>query len=85
MKEQMFKFLQRKTPNLLKVKSVKLKDIDDDNGSINEHYIVNCLLQTPDTSIPINNVLGRKEKICLVNVSVFNDWLNGENCIKWLN
>lgn len=84
MKEQIFNFIQRKTPNLLKVLDVKLKDTDDEHGIINEHYVVRCLLQVPDTSIPINNMLGKKEKICLVSVSEFNSWLKGEDSIKWV-
>jgi len=51
MKKQIFNFIQRKTPNLLKVLEVKLKDTDDEHGIINEHYVVRCLLQVPDTSI----------------------------------
>ena len=84
MKEQIFNFIQRKTPNLLKVLEVKLKDTDDEHGIINEHYVVRCLLQVPDTSIPINNMLGKKEKICLVSVSEFNSWLKREDSIKWV-
>ena len=79
-----FDFIQRKTPNLLKVLEVKLKDTDDEYGFINEHYVVRCLLQVPDPSIPINNMLGKKEEICLVSVSEFNNWLKGENSIKWV-
>lgn len=55
-----------------------------EHGIINEHYVVRCLLQVPDTSIPINNMLGKKEKICLVSVSEFNSWLKGEDSIKWV-
>jgi hypothetical protein len=84
MKKQIFNFIQRKTPNLLKVLEVKLKDTDDEHGIINEHYVVRCLLRAPDTSIPINNMLGKKEKICLVSVSEFNSWLKGEDSIKWV-
>jgi len=74
MKKQIFNFIQRKTPNLLKVLEVKLKDTDDEHGIINEHYVVRCLLQVPDTSIPI----------CLVSVSEFNSWLKREDSIKWV-
>jgi len=56
MKEQIFEFIKIKTPNLLEVLDVKLKDTDDEYGIINEHYIVRCLLQAPDTSIPVYNI-----------------------------
>lgn len=84
MKKQIFNFIQRKTPNLLKVLEVKLKDTDDEHGIINEHYVVRCLLQVPDPSIPIDNMIGKEEKICLVSVSEFNSWLKREDSIKWV-
>lgn len=84
MKKQIFNFIQRKTPNLLKVLEVKLKDTDDEHGIINEHYVVRCLLQVSDTSIPIDNMIGKEEKICLVSVSEFNSWLKREDSIKWV-
>ena len=84
MEKQIFNFIKRKTPNLLKVIDVKLKNPLDDYGIINEHYIVRCLLQVSDTSIPINNMLGKVEKNCLVSVSEFNNWLKGEDSIKWV-
>jgi hypothetical protein len=84
MKEQIFEFIKIKTPNLLGVLEVKLKDTDDEYGIINEHYIVRCLLQAPDTSIPVYNMLGERERVCLVSVSEFNSWLKNENSIKWI-
>jgi hypothetical protein len=84
MKEQIFEFIKIKTPNLLEVLDVKLKDTDDEYGIINEHYIVRCLLQAPDTSIPVYNMLGERERVCLVSVSEFNSWLKNENSIKWI-
>jgi len=80
MKKEIFDFIKRKTPNLLKVIDVELKNTDDDYGIINEHYIVRCLLQVPNTSKPII----KTEKICLVSVSEFNNWLKGEDSVKWI-
>ena len=84
MKEKIFKFIKIKTPNLFEVLDVKLKDTDDEYGFVNEHYIVKCLLQVPDPSITINNMFGRKEQNCLVNVSEYNSWLKGEDIIRWI-
>lgn len=84
MEEKIFEFIKLKTPNLLKVLDFKLKNNDDENGSIYEYYEVRCLLVVPDTSILNNNMLGRIEKTCLVNVSEFKNWLKGEDSIKWL-
>ena len=66
MKKQIFDFIKVKTPNLKEVLDVKVKDYDDENGFINEHYVVKCLLKVPDTNIPIENMLGEREKICLI-------------------
>ena len=84
MEKQIFNFIQRKTPTLLKVLEVKFKDTDDEHGITDEYYVVRCLLQAPDISIPINNMLGEKEKVCLVNISEFNSWLKSEDSIKWI-
>ena len=84
MKKQIFDFIQRKTPNLKKVLDVKTKDYDDENGFINEHYEVRCLLKVADTSIPIENMLGEREKICLVDKQEFNRWVKGESSVKWI-
>jgi hypothetical protein len=84
MKTEIFKFIKIKTPNLLEVLDIKLKDTDDEYGFVNEHYVVKCLLQVPDPSIPINNMLGRVERNCLVNVSEYNSWLKGEQSIRWV-
>ncbi len=74
-----------KKPNLLEVLDVKLKEDDDENGFIGEHYIVRCLLSCPDTSIPIDNSMGRKESTCLVDRYEFHKWINkNEKSIIWI-
>ena len=84
MKKQIFDFIKLKTPNLKEVLGVKVKDYDDENGFIDEHYEVRCLLSVPDTNIPIQNMLGEREKICLVDKQEFNKWVKGESSVKWI-
>jgi hypothetical protein len=84
MKKQIFDFIKLKTPNIKKVLEVKIKDYDDENGLINEHYEVRCLLRVPDTSIPLENMLGESEKICLVDTQAFNMWIKNESSVKWI-
>jgi hypothetical protein len=84
MEKQIFDFIKLKTPNLKEVLSFKTKDYDDANGYISEHYEVRCLLSVPDTNIPIDNMLGEQEKICLVDKQEFNKWVNGESSVKWI-
>lgn len=84
MKKQIFDFIKLKTPNLKEVLDVKTKDYDDENGFIGEHYEVRCLLKVPDTNIPIENMLGEREKICLVDKQEFKRWVKGESSVKWI-
>lgn len=49
MEKQIFDFIKLKTPNLKKVLDVKIKDYDDENGFINEHYVVRCLMTSSIT------------------------------------
>ena len=84
MKKQIFDFIKLKTPNLKEVLDVKIKDCDDENGLINEHFEVRCLLKVPDTNIPIENMLGEQEKICLVHKQEFNRWMKSESSVKWI-
>lgn len=84
MNEQIFNFIYRKKPNLLKVLDIKLKDVTDEHGISNEHYIVKCLLAKANASIPVNNMLGEMERTCLVSVVEFNNWLKMEQSIKWI-
>jgi hypothetical protein len=82
-KSQIFDFIKTKTPNLKEVIDVKIKDTDDDYGTIGEHYIVKCLV----TRISPMSPTGFKEdveKTCLVSVSEFKKWIRKEESIKWL-
>jgi hypothetical protein len=84
MRKEMFDFIRLKTPNIKEVLDVRLKDSDDEDGYIGEHYIVSCLLNVLDTTIPINNMFGEVEKKCLVDVDTFKRWLNDKSSIKWI-
>jgi hypothetical protein len=84
MEEKIFEFIKTKKSNLLKIVEFKLKDVEDEYGRVNEHYVVKCSLQVPDPSIPVNNMLGEIEKTCLVNISEFNTWLKNKDSIIWV-
>ncbi len=86
-----FNFIKLKTPNLKEVLDVKIKDFDDENGFIGQHYVVKCLLKVPDTRTPLENMLGEKEylsinqkRTCLVNREVFNEWVKNKESVKWI-
>jgi hypothetical protein len=84
MDKKIFEFIKTKTPNLARVISVQDKQTDNEHGSIDEHFVVKCVLRVPNTSIPIHNLLGEKEATCLVDVSEFNRWLKNESSVKWI-
>ncbi len=83
-KKEIFEFIKIQTPNLAEILDFRIKDSDDENWFIGEHYIVKCLLKVPDTSIPMGNNWGRKEKTCLVNIKAFNRWVESKSDIKWI-
>ena len=62
----------------------KLRDIDDTDGHVGEHFLVKCVIAVPDTNVPVSNMLGREERTCLVDAAEFYKWLNAENSIKWI-
>ena len=81
---KMFEFIKSKNPNLVKVYNVKSKDYDDENGAAYDHYIVECQLAVADTTIPMDNLFGKKDATCLVNVEEYNRWVKNEESIKWI-
>ena len=84
MKKEIFNFIKKREPDLERIINYKIKDTDNDNGFIGEHYIVKCLIKVPDTTIPINNKLKEIEKTCLVNISVFKKYMEKKESVKWL-
>lgn len=75
-------FLEEKTKlEVYEIKSVVLKDYDDENGYIGEHYIVDFVVKRwCNDELPIYNFWGEQinwatpyysDKKCLVNVSEY--------------
>lgn len=82
MKEKMYEFIKLKTPELKEVLDVQIKDCDDEDGVIGEHYIVNCVLNM--ANISTSNEVGDIVKTCLVDKQEFKKWLKKKNSIKWI-
>jgi len=76
MKEKMFKFIKIKTPHLMHIENIELKDYDDEYGAIGEHYVVRCFLKVKEEMAV--------KKTCLVNAVVFNNWARKEESIMWI-
>ena len=80
-KEQMLKFLNEKNLDrsfiVVEVNKITLKDTDDEDGTIGEHYIVEC-------KILRDSELERHQKSCLINVQEFKKYLNKTQPINWL-
>ncbi len=83
-KNQIFNFIKAKTPNLKEVIDVKIKDTDDDYGTIGEHYIVKCLVIQINPMAPNGVFKEDVERTCLVSTSEFRKWIRKEKPIKWL-
>lgn len=73
LKKNIFSFLREKSeilvPPIDDLKSVHVKDCDDEIGFIGEHYILNF------------NAFHKKT--CYVNVSKFKEWLGVKKSIIW--
>jgi len=79
-KEELLKFIKRHNSKVESIISVKVKDYDDDNGMIGQHYIVECHIPFYEITESGHNHHAR----CLVDVSEFNAWLNKKEAIKWI-
>jgi len=84
MNDDLFEFIKLKTPSLEKIIEYSLKDTDDEDGYIGEHYIVKCLLISPSytSTIPIDTLV---ERTCLVDRDEFRRWKRKEDSIRWIN
>jgi len=79
----MLEFLKQHDKNVLNVKSISLKDYDDENGAINEHYIVTCDVVELNSSSP-SMVNHHVVKDCLVDSAEYNRFAEKKQIIKWI-
>ena len=79
----MLEFLNQHGENVLNVKSISLKDYDDEHGVINEHYIVTCDIAELNTSSP-SMVNHHVVKQCLVDSSEYHKFAAQKQTIKWI-
>lgn len=83
--QDIFNFIKTKNPNLKRVVRFEVKDVDDDNGCIGEHYIVTCLLNVIKSTSNDIKFEVEEEKICLIDIREFKKWLRGDKSIKWMD
>ena len=76
----LFRFIKRREADLEKITDVQIKDEDDENGMIGEHFVVKCVLK----HLSISNRYFTEEKTCLVDRSVFFKWVKKQKAVKWL-
>jgi hypothetical protein len=87
-KETMLKFIKRqedpnKFPQTIEVLNFKIKDSDDDYGSIGEHFVVECKIRAvsnKSTCLTFDILTG----FCLVNVREFRKFEAQERSVIWL-
>jgi len=82
--EDMFKFLHERNDRVRNVLDVSVKVDDDNYGSAGEHYIVKCEMVIPDYNLPLNNLIGREDAVCLVDAQEFLKWRDKKDSVIWI-
>ena len=89
-KDYMFGFITEHQKNFVpstyieEIVSVKIKEDDDDNGAMGEHYVVTLKQRVPDFTMTTGNQYKLVESKCLVNARQFNDFVEKHRAIIWL-
>jgi len=87
-KELLVKFIEKKTGlDIKEIKSVELKDSDDEYGCIGEHYVVELVSRYENYFSNSGNEVEIElfNKKCLIRVDEYNRYLNSINTIIWIN
>lgn len=83
MKEDILKYIRETEPDISSVESIQLKDVDDCDGFIGEHYIVKCTKEVEELYNPNMDFIDIP-KTCLVDKQMFNMWLKKQNAIRFI-
>lgn len=85
MKAKLLEYIQKKSPtkNVVEVLKFDVKDWDDENGAMGEHYVVTCTVTTISPKSP-TGWLEDVEKECLVCIKQFKRYVEEEKAVKWL-
>lgn len=67
---------------VLNVTNIKVKDEDDDNGSMNEHFYVTCevVSKSLDEIVDVQRPLRIQ---CMIPIKTFEDW-HSNNAVFWI-
>ena len=84
-KQLMLEFIKNESNStrIKEITDVQIKDYDDDNGPMGEHYVVKCKIDVPDNSSTVTTYKTIKSK-CLVNIRQFTNFVEKRNSIIWL-
>lgn len=85
-KQLMLEFLKQHEGNTLDIKKVtdiKVKETDDDNGPMGEHYVVKCEIEVEDNKLTTKSYKTIKST-CLVNIRQFTNFVEKQNSVIWL-
>ena len=63
---------------------IKIKDSDDDNGAMGEHFVVRLKQRIPDFTMTCGNQYKLVESTCLVNAKQFNHFVEKHRAVIWL-
>jgi hypothetical protein len=67
--------------NIYDITLIYLKQEDDEDGSANEHYEVECRIEWTDPQSPKFRGALRK---CLVDVEEYKSYIKRKHSVKWL-
>jgi hypothetical protein len=86
-KDYMLDFIKQKEGNTLgitKVLSIKIKDCDDSNGAMGEHYIVTSEIEVPTNTLTSGVEYKKIKGVCLVDIQEFKKYVSKQKSIIWL-
>jgi hypothetical protein len=86
-KDYMLNFIKQEEGNTLgitKVLDIKIKDCDDSNGAMGEHYLVTSEIEVPTNTLTSGVEYKKIKGVCLVNVQQFKNYVKKCKSIIWL-
>jgi len=70
------------TKEVLRINSVTVKQMDDEDGSAGEHYEVNCIVYNRHLTDPDKDTTS--ERGCLVSKHALDSYMDGGTLIIWI-
>jgi hypothetical protein len=85
--QYMLNFIKQRegdTLGITKVLNIEIKDHDDKNGAMGEHYIVTSEIEVPTNTLTSGVEYKKIKAVCLVDVQEFKKYVSKQKSIIWL-